>query len=565
MNLLQRVSTIFLCLVLAATTAGAQSQKKESASDDKRENLAERIGSIVDDVVSTIQREFAARNDDAGYQFEVRNALRSRHLTEEESLFEAEEDTSVTFEGATVIHRRDTLNSNVVVKGGDLTVFGRITGDVLVVGGDLYIREGAYIGGNIKVINGNVVKDEDAVVVGYIDKSSSKREKPYREQEKNFRRSSTRLNANWVNEATNLDNFIFRYNRVEGLFLGLGSNKRYYWDDQRSYSLFGSVGYGFKSHAWRGNLGVSRQFAFDDGQLFEIEGEGHSLTDTKDDWLIGVHENTAAAMLIHEDYRDYFRRDGYGINAGYALQQDFVTAQMKVGYLADEYRSMDNKTEWSFFGGKKQFRLNPAIDEGKMRGIVATAGLSTVSSTIDGPEGWSIHTTAEFINTSSGGDFAFDRYVADIRRYQPLGRWDNFNIRFRVGTSEGLLPAQKEFDMGGLGTVQGYPFKEDQGNRMMLMNAEFIINGDFLGDLSFWPSWLMRGVNLLFLTDAGLVRTVGPTARWTEGFEKIQFSDFKHDVGAGISTRNGSLRIAFVWRTDRSEPARFIFRFARPF
>jgi len=113
--------------------------------------------------------------------------------------------------------------------------------------------------------------------------------------------------------------------------------------------------------------------------------------------------------------------------------------------------------------------------------------------------------------------------------------------------------------------VQGYPFKEEQGNRMLLMNAEFIINGDFLGDLAFWPSWLMRGLNIIVLTDAGLVRSVAPAARWTEGFENIQFSDFKHDVGAGISTRNGSFRAAFVWRTDRSEPPRFIFRFARPF
>ena len=565
MNISRRVLALFLCLLLAAATAGAQSQKKEKATDEKEQNLAERIGSIVDDVVSTIQKEIRGRSDDPGYRMGIQKNLPSGQSDDEESLLVAEEDTSVTFEGSTVIHRRDTINTNVVVKAGDLTVFGRITGDVLVVGGDLYLREGAYIGGNIKVINGDVVKDEDAVVVGYIDKSSSKREKPYREQEKNFRRSSTRLNANWVNEATNLDNFIFRYNRVEGLFLGLGSNKRYYWDDQRSYSMFGSVGYGFKSHAWRGNLGLSRQFAFDDGQMFEIEGEGHSLTDSKDEWLIGVHENTAAAMLIHEDYRDYFRRDGYGINAGYALQQDYVIAQVKAGYLADEYRSMDNKTEWSLFGGNKLFRPNPAIDEGKMRGIVASAGLSTVTSTIDGPEGWSIHTTAEFMNTRYGGDFRFDRYVADIRRYQPLGRWDNLNIRFRVGSSEGVLPFQKEFDMGGLGTVQGYPFKEEQGNRMLLMNAEFIINGDFLGDLAFWPSWLMRGLNIIVLTDAGLVRSVAPAARWTEGFENIQFSDFKHDVGAGISTRNGSFRAAFVWRTDRSEPPRFIFRFARPF
>lgn len=564
MNTFARALTLVLSMLLAGATALAQTQNEQPTSD-KRETLAERIGSIVDDVVTTIRKELASRNEEPNNRFEVRQSPRSMQSGDDEEYLAALNDSSVTFEGATVIHRRDTINSNVVVKGGDLTVFGTITGDVLVVGGDIYLREGAYVGGNIKVINGEVVKDEDAVVVGFIDKSSSKREKPYREQEKNFRRSSTRLNANWVNEATNLDNFIFRYNRVEGLFLGLGSNKRYYWDGQRSYSLFGSVGYGFKSHAWRGNLGLSRQFAFDDGQMFEIEAEGHSLTDTKDEWLIGVHENTAAALLIHEDFRDYYRRDGYGLNVGYALQQDYVIAQLKAGYLADEYRSMENRTEWSVFGGNKLFRLNPLVNDGKMDGIVASAGLSTLSSTIEGPEGWSIHATAEMMKRDTVGDPTFDRYILDIRRYQPLGRWDNLNVRFRVGTSQGVLPIQKTFDMGGLGTLPGYPFKEEQGNRMLLMNAEFILNGDFLGDLDFWPSWLMRGINLLFLADAGLVRTAAPTDQWTQGFEKIRFSDFKHDLGAGISTRNGSFRAAFVWRTDRSAPPRFIFRFARPF
>jgi outer membrane protein assembly factor BamA len=299
--------------------------------------------------------------------------------------------------------------------------------------------------------------------------------------------------------------------------------------------------------------------------LIEVEIEGHSLTDTKDDWLIGVHENTAAAILIHEDYRDYFRRDGYGVNLGYATQREYFTGQVKIGYLADEYKSMENQTEWSLFGGNKLFRPNPAIDDGKMRSILTSAGLSTVTTTIDGPEGWSVLGTAEIADKNLGGEFTFHRYVADIRRYQPLGRYDNINVRVRVGTSEGALPLQKTFEVGGLGTVQGYPFKGEMGNRMLLMNAELIVNGDFLGDLSFWPSWLMRGINLLVLTDAGLVRTVDDDALWTSGFEGIKFSDFRHDVGAGVATRNGAFRMAFVWRTDRSERARFVFRFSRPF
>jgi cytoskeletal protein CcmA (bactofilin family) len=565
MKLLSTFSQVFLLAICILTTAAAQSKKSDTPSTDNRESVGQRIGSIVEDVISSIEKTLSGRLEDNSSRKSTDVLVRTKHLPTDETSFLTDEDTSVTYEGNTIIEKNDTVNSNVVVKAGTLTVYGRINGDVLVIGGDLRIKDNAYISGNVKVINGEVLKDEDAIVVGYIDKSSSRKEKAYREETKDFRKTSTRLNASWVPETTNLDNFIFRYNRVEGLFLGLGSEKRYYWDGQKSYSAFGSFGYGFKSHNWRGNLGLSRQFAFDDGQLFEVEVEGHSLTDSKEDWLIGLGENTAAAFFIHEDFRDYFQRSGFGVNAGYAVQQDYLTGQVKVGYLSDQYQSMTNQTEWSLFGGNKVFRLNPLIDEGMMRSVVGSAGISTVTTTIYGPEGWSILAIAEGTKKSLKSDFEFDRYVADIRRYQPLGRYDNFNVRMRAGSSDGVLPIQKTFDMGGLGTLPAFPFKGETGNRMLLMNAELVINGDFLGDLSFWPSWLLREINFVVFSDAGLVRTMPATARWTEGFDNIRFTDFQHDVGAGVGTRSGSFRIAFVWRTDRSEPARVIVRIARPF
>ena len=565
MKLLPRLSLVTLIALSLLAAAAAQSKTNDTPSTDNRESLGQRIGSVMEEVMNSIGKTISGWPDDDSSKKSARALVRTRKLLAEDTNVIADEDTSVTYEGNTVIEKTDTVNSNVVVKAGTLTVYGRINGDVLVVGGDLKIKDNAYISGNVKIINGEVTKDDDAVVVGYIDKTSSHKEKAYREEAKDFRSASTRLNANWVPETTNLDNFIFRYNRVEGLFLGMGSEKRYYWDGQKQYSTYGSIGYGFKSHNWRGNLGLSRQFAFDEGQLFEFEIEGHSLTDSKEDWLIGTGENTAAAFFIHEDFRDYFQRSGFGVNAGYVVQRDYLTGQVKVGYLSDEYTSMTNQTEWSLFGGNKVFRLNPLINEGMMRSVVGSAGLSTVTTTIYGPEGWSMLVTAEVAKQSLKSEFEFNRYVGDIRRYQPLGRYDNLNVRVRVGSSEGVLPIQKTFDMGGLGTIPAFPFKGETGNRMLLMNAELVINGDFLGDLDFWPSWLLREINFVVLSDAGLVRMVPSTALWTDGFDDIHFSDFQHDVGVGVGTRSGSVRIAFVWRTDRSEPARLIFRVARPF
>jgi hypothetical protein len=388
-----------------------------------------------------------------------------------------------------------------------------------------------------------------------------------------FMRYGVPKNVSWLGENTLQDHLILRYNRVESLFLGLGSEKRYYWEDGREFNPFGSIGYGFGSHRWRYDLGVTRQIALGTSamdRLMEVGVEGYSLTDSKDQWRISTVENTLASFFIHEDFRDYFGREGVTLHTAYLLRDREFYGEARVAYSVDRYRSLDNGADWALFGGKKSFRDNPQINDGTMRSITALAGFSTASAKRYGLVGWNIYASAEFAGAGLGGNFRFQQYNLDVRRYQPLGRHDNLNIRFRAGTSHGYLPMQKAYEIGGLGTLPAYGFKDLPGdslgaNRMLLMNAEYILNGDFLGDLSFWPSWLMRHINLILLADAGLVRTSSPTTSVFSGFEGITANELRSDAGIGISNRSGSFRLAAVWRTDRSEPARLVFRVEAPF
>ncbi len=210
MKPLSRLSLVTLITLFLLAAASAQSNTNDTPSADNRESLGQRIGSVVDEVMNSIGKTLSGRPEDGPSRKSPRALLRTGKLPVDETRVIADKDTSVTYEGDTVIGKTDTVNSNVVVKAGTLTVYGRINGDVLVVGGDLKIKNNAYISGNVKIINGEVLKDDDAVVVGYIDKTSSRTEKAYREEAKDFRTTSTRLNANWVPETTNLDNFIFR-------------------------------------------------------------------------------------------------------------------------------------------------------------------------------------------------------------------------------------------------------------------------------------------------------------------------------------------------------------------
>jgi hypothetical protein len=461
----------------------------------------------------------------------------------------------------------DTITSNIIVKGGDLTVYGTVKGDILVVGGDLNMKSTGKITGDARVINGNILKEPGAVIDGFEDNTSEEKTS-YRDPRKKFSRSVRTFDVPWLPEQINYDNFIFRYNRVESIFLGLGREKKFYWDGSRIWNAYGFIGWGFKSHTWRGSLGLTRQFAILSDKrtaIFELGIEGYSLTDTKDQWIIPLHENTASALLIHEDFRDYFERNGYTIHAAYYMKQDYLKGELKLSYLTDTYHSMSNKVDWALFGGKKKFRTNPAIDDGKINSLIMSGGISTITKKSFGSEGWSVIASTEFAKKNWGSAFDFEQYIFDVRRFQPLGRYDNFNIRLRFGSAGGTLPEQKLFELGGLGTMSAFPFKSAIGNRMLLINAEFIVNGSILEDLDFWPTWIFTHINLLLTSDAGFTRMASSKTSVFGGFEGVKLNTFMHNFGVAIANRTGSVRIGVAWRTDRCSPAQFILRFSRPF
>jgi hypothetical protein len=536
-------------------TAQQQDAQQEA---DRSKRISDRIEAIVDEALRSLRAEFGYGPSDSSITVTSDTA----------KIFADTLRPTMTFDGPTTVPAHDTLEATVVVRGGDLTVAGVIRGDVLVVGGSLIVKSGGRIAGNVRVINGDVLREEGGIIEGYIDRTSGKA--TYREQPESFVLHSYQLRARWAPENTTLDFLVLRYNRVENIFLGLGSDKRYYWDGSRDISLYGSIGYGFKSYNWRGNLGVTRQFAFPNeasgsSHLLEVGLEGHSYTDSKDQWLIDVSENSLAAFFIHEDFRDYYERQGITALAGWYYQDAQLTTQLKVEMNFDEETSMLKRTDWALFGGKKRFRENPAITEGRMRSVVISAGLSSERKSRNGMHGWSLFGTAEFSSASLHSEFSFSLLVLDVKRFQPLGKHDGVNLRVRGGTSAGSLPIQRTFDVGGLGTLPAYSFKDQSGNRMILGNIEYIANGDILGDLDFWPSRVMRHINILIFGDAAWVGIASADARWTQGFEQLTFSAFRSDLGFGFASRNGAFRLAWAWRTDIKAPARFVFRISRPF
>lgn len=517
---------------------------RESRFDGTSDEIERFINSVVDDVEKRLN-DFVE-----GKKGELQSSL-AVELQETDST----SNDALTFNGDTEIAESDTIVGDLVVKNGLLTIRGTVLGDVLVVNGDIRAKSTARVKGNMRAMNGTITKDDGAIVEGYTEESNRSYESK-RKRTSRARYSYTFKPFMWYDTEIN-DNFLFRYNRVEGLFFGFGSRKEYYWDGSRSLSGFGSFGYGFASHRWRMQLGLDRQFAISSG-LYEVGGEVHSLTDTKDEWIMKLGENNLAALLFHEDFRDYYQREGYSIHTARYTKEGEVTTLIDVRYNVDRYNSLEKKAR--VFGGR-EFRTNPPVNEGMMRSVSVMTGFNTVEKYRRRTQGWDVYSRLELGGREFGGDFDFTHGLVDLRRYQSLSDDDQLSMRIRVGSLEGVTIVQRMFELGGANTMPAYGFKEFSGNRMILGNLEYQMGSDIIDEVFLWPSFF----DLILFVNTGAVATVPTKQELYEGFDVISAKSFKSDVGFALSWHDGHARLGFAWRTDKKTSAAIFFRLSRAF
>jgi len=300
---------------------------------------------------------------------------------------------------------------------------------------------------------------------------------------------------------------------------------------------------------------VERRFF--DGYRFTIGVKTYDLTDSDDFWRIGNYENSLAAFLIKEDFLDFYNRRGH---TAYISQNLDYWAKIGFEYRIDKFESMPNAASWSLFGGDKVFRPNPAINEGDMRSLNFSVNVDTRSSSFWSSQGWWIQLNNEYTSPDIGGDFDFERYILDIRRYQPLSRYENLNMRLMLGSSRGALPIQRGFYLGGISTMRALRFKEFAGTSMVLGNVEYVF--DPIRLIVGPPSWILEDFRLSFFADAGAV-SMSEIDDYVDIFDK---DIMKHNVGIAILTQDEDFRLNFAWRTDKhGEPLRVTFRLNHSF
>jgi hypothetical protein len=227
------------------------------------------------------------------------------------------------------------------------------------------------------------------------------------------------------------------------------------------------------------------------GPKLYFGGEIYELTASDDRWRLSTLEQSLVALAFKNSFRDYYRRRGYQLHA--ALRPH-PSHEVLFAWRDERHESLENTTDYSFFRDDHRFRANAAASPGELRSILLgyiwdSRGLereqlaetyrrhqmdSAFGTNADERPGWLIEWTSEFAAPGAlGGDFDFRRHVLNARRYTRLSPRQRLHARVIAGLSDGTLPPQRQFALGGIGSVHGYGFKEEVGQRMALLNLEY--------------------------------------------------------------------------------------------
>jgi hypothetical protein len=516
-------------------------------------------------------------------------------------------DNTTRLFGEQTITRSMMIRTDLGVLDGPLYLYGTVDGDLVAINADVSIYSGAEVHGNVLVVGGTLFVSEDAQVDGSVERHSER--VGVRVVDGRLQLTGERIRHVMVRGDHRLRRSYNRgrstlvlttggtYNRVEGLPVMGGP--RLTWSDPATSIRLEAFG------IWRTATGFdatldSRDFGYTaladvrlgPGRQVELGGKAYDVVTPTESWQLGDDEIGLGTVLWHRDYRDYYLQRGF---AGFARLHPAPELTLFGEIARDEATSVAARDPWTLFRGAELWRPNPAVDEGHFDRVTAGLDLDTRSGEPWAP-GVKLHAEWERGRSDDVAErplplsvrpplplapYQYDRLFGDLRLYQPVG-WGGLTLRAVGGTvlGDAPLPVQRRFSLGGPDPMPGYAFRRFGCNEavadlalpalcdhMVLFQAEYRGGLDINPldgvwdhdtarrsrdwDWSDWDNW-WEGPQLVLFADAGSAWLTGTPA-----------GPLQWDVGAGLEIGNVGLYAARA--IERDQPIRFFLRIHRRF
>ena len=352
------------------------------------------------------------------------------------------------------------------------------------------------------------------------------------------------------------------FSSVDGFVPSLGMGIAVFDHDRFNHTFVaGHLSYKAASSRAGYSLGFERPL-FGRTKLF-VGGELHDLTASDDRWQLSSLEASLAAVGPRRSYRDYYNRRGVQITGALRLHRQ---VEALFAWRGERQEPLRVASDFSFWNSDEAFRPNAGATDGRLNAVLLGASIdgrgfdresleatyrrhqfdTLFGERLDGPEGkhdlapiWRVDWTSELSEAGAfGSDFDFRRHIVTGRARLALSQRQTFGIRAIGGWSEGVLPPQRQFAVGGIGSVHGYDFKEQIGDTLALVNLEYELG---------WRNGL-RGIGF-FDVGRATVRSISgvptpPDAAWLKGVGwGIGLGDFRVDFGYKVDAVPSSLRV----------------------
>ncbi|UCC73459.1 MAG: BamA/TamA family outer membrane protein [Gemmatimonadota bacterium] len=381
--------------------------------------------------------------------------------------------STIRFSGRTRVPADRTIGGAVAVLGGPLELAGRIDGDVLVLNGDISLRDGSRIRGDLTVVGGIIIGVErgrvDGLITTYPTVFRYRRTEdgieylgsgPEHEILPTGRRIAL---PTWQLGESEVYISARAYNRVEGLPIAFGPRITTGGRNPlrlEAFLIWRSEG-GFDPD--KGDIGWElrlKQWIAGHRNIW-LEGAYWSVVDPIESWKLTNLENSLALFLFRRDYRDYYERKGWYGLVGWRASSLFGS----IAFRDEKQDSLSARSPWTiFWNTDNEFRPNAVADSGELRSLVFTLGIDTRNDRDRPLSGWYNELRLEQAvgGRLSGVRQEFTHLFLDLRRYNRVSH--NSVLAFRL-VSGGRLggtrtPAQRQHVIGGPGSLPGYEMME---------------------------------------------------------------------------------------------------------
>ncbi len=303
---------------------------------------------------------------------------------------------------------------------------------------------------------------------------------------------------------------------------------------ERLTKLSGDIGYGFGYQDFNYRLGGDMIWGEPDISTLGISAHIYRATDViAPDFLLypDGFTTTWANLWGASELHNYYLSEGVEMSLGW--EPVGSTHSFKFIMRTESHENLQKTTDWHLgnWASRIKARENPPITPGRLRSVTLRYDLNTRTNS---KLGWYNTLFVEHSNSAGGSDFDFTRVRLQMR-YALLQGNNPIRTRLALGAATGELPIQRQFAIGGTGTLNGYAPYAFSGDYGALLNMEFLYR---LSNLYHW-GFLKETFLALFL-DQGQV--------WNTSAKPYRF-DPKTSIGIGVQSGED-----YVFRLNFSKP-----------